>query len=122
MFFFFFFKLGTLCHFCYQMVYYGEPTGMEDSNGRFIHALDSRQDTLARNVAVGNNSSTSLTSSSTPAPSAVVSNESKFPWRFRRFMAYDASLESCIKAGDLVRLFHMEEEAFIVGHIVDDVR
>ena len=99
------------------MVYYGEPTGMEDSNSRFIHALEAKADSLARNVAVG----TGAISTSSPPNSAVVSNDNRFPWRFRRFMPYDASLESCIKAGDLVRLFHMEEEAFIVGHIVDEV-
>jgi hypothetical protein len=100
-----------------EMVYYGEPTGMKDSNGRFICALDSQIDSLARNVAVGG--VTGVTSSF-PAPSVVVSSEQRYPWRFRRFMAYDASLEACVKAGDLVRLFHMEEEAFVVGHVVDD--
>jgi hypothetical protein len=98
---------------------------MQDSNNRFLHALESRaQDSLARNVAVNASSSSSSSSSSNssaPPPSAVVSNDNRFAWRFRRFMAYDASLESCIKAGDLVRLFHMEEESFMVGHIVDDV-
>ena len=34
-------------------------------------------------------------------------------------MQYDASLQNVIKFGDLLRLFHMEEEAFLVGHIVD---
>jgi hypothetical protein len=56
-----------------------------------------------------------------PPSLGVLSHDERHAWRFKRFMPYDATLEHVIVAGDLLRLFHMEEEAFVVGHVVDEV-
>lgn len=94
-------------------MYYGEPLGLLDVNGRFIQPVEGGHGTAGAASGTGNDEQ--------PSSLGVLSHDERHAWRFKRFMPYDATLEHVIVAGDLLRLFHMEEEAFIVGHVVDEV-
>ena len=45
----------------------------------------------------------------------VWTSETKQSWRLLRYRAYDPSLDNLVKGGDLIRLYHVDKEAFLIG-------
>ena len=80
-----------------ELVYYDELADIKDSNGKFLGASGGLQSQVLN----------------------IGSVDERQPWRLQRFLPYDARSESWLKAGDLVRLFHTEEEAFLMANIDD---
>ena len=40
---------------------------------------------------------------------------------FQRFMTFDKKLSGVLKTGDLIRMFHVEEDGYLIARVKDEV-
>jgi hypothetical protein len=94
-----------------ELVYFGEPIRICDLGGSFVHSNSKKLPPEGRAAAA----------LSRPTPTAVYSaaEGDSQTWRLHLFQAWQPHLEAVLKAGDLLRLFHVEDEAFLVGQVSD---
>lgn len=98
-----------------EIVYYGEPIRICDLNGSFV--CNNGSPATPHYPPEG----PAAAALNRPAPTVVYSTAEGDAqhWRLHLFQAWQPRLETALKAGDLLRLFHMEDEAFLVGQVSD---
>jgi hypothetical protein len=93
-------------------VYNGEPICIYDLGGSFVHNNPKKR-------AAVSPEGRAAAALSRPTPTAVYSSaegDSRI-WQLHLFQAWQPHLEAVLKAGDLLRLFHMADEEFLVEQI-----
>jgi len=98
-----------------EIVYYGEPIRICDLDGSFV--CNNGSPSTPHYPPEG----PAAAALNRPAPTVVYSTSEGDAqhWRLHLFQAWQPRLETALKAGDLLRLFHMEDEAFLVGQVSD---